>query len=199
MEKKRHIILATGNTHKVTEFDGLLCDLGIRVDSAAVCGGMPEVAENRSDFAGNAELKARALAGVAPANAWVLADDSGLEVEALGGAPGIYSARYAGAGAGDEANVAKLLWALQGMPPERRGARFRCLLCLLREKGGCEFFEGVCPGRVAEEPAGAGGFGYDPVFIPEGYERTFAELGEAVKARLSHRANAVLALRNALS
>jgi len=190
----RRLILATGNGHKVAEFAGLLEGPGRAVESASVCGGMPEVEETGGTFAANARLKAEALAARAPEGAWVLADDSGLEVDALDGAPGVYSARYAGAEASDAANREKLLEALRGMPPDRRTARFRCVLCLIRD-GAVSFYEGSCEGRIAEAAAGEEGFGYDPVFIPDGYDRTFGELGEGVKAELSHRAKAVGELR----
>ncbi|MFP4156520.1 MAG: RdgB/HAM1 family non-canonical purine NTP pyrophosphatase [Opitutales bacterium] len=191
----KELILATGNAHKVEEFAGLLAGLPYKVQSAAVCGGMPEVEETGSTFAENARLKAAALRFAAPSGADVLADDSGLEVDALEGAPGIYSARYAGVQAPDEANVEKLLQALEGMPPAARGARFRCVLCLIGPEHQVEFFEGRCEGRIAMAPKGGKGFGYDPVFVPEGYEMTFAELGESVKQQLSHRAMAVRAMR----
>jgi non-canonical purine NTP pyrophosphatase, rdgB/HAM1 family len=192
------LILATGNPHKVEEFTLLLADLPYTVASARSCGGMPEVEESGRTFAANAALKAFALRERAPADAWVLADDSGVEVDGLGGAPGVYSARYAGAGASDAANVDKLLTALEGLPESARRARFRCVLCLLGPDREAIYFEGSCEGRIAHRPTGEAGFGYDPVFIPEGYETSFAQLGESVKARLSHRAKAVEALRAGL-
>ena len=194
----QQLILATGNPHKVEEFADLLDGLPLEVHSAAVCGGMPEVEETGTTFAENAQLKAAALRRAAPSGAIVLADDSGLEVDALGGAPGVYSARYAGPNASDEANVAKLLQALDGIPQVQRGARFRCVLCRIGPGDQIEFFEGHCAGRIAMMPGGKSGFGYDPVFVPEGHERSFAELGEAVKQKLSHRAMAVQAMRTGL-
>ena len=191
----KQLILATGNPHKVEEFAELLDGLPLEVHSASVCGGMPDVEETGTTFAENAQLKAEALPNAAPPDAFVLADDSGLEVDALNGAPGVYSARYAGPSASDEANVGKLLQALFGLPPAKRGARFRCVLCRIGPGDQIDFFEGHCEGRIATAPKGEQGFGYDPVFIPEGHEASFAELGEAVKHRLSHRARAVQALR----
>jgi XTP/dITP diphosphohydrolase len=187
----RRLIVATGNAHKAAEFAELFADTDLLVESATVCGGMPPVVEDGATFAANAELKARALRAIAPEDAWILADDSGLEVDALGGAPGIRSARYAGEGASDGDNVAKLLGALEGLDASRRTARFRCVLRLLR--GGeaeAKFFDGACEGTIGLEPTGDAGFGYDPVFIPEGYDRSFAELGESIKHRLSHRGRA---------
>jgi XTP/dITP diphosphohydrolase len=191
----KELILATGNAHKVEEFAELLAGLPYKVQSAAICGGMPAVEETGSTFAENARLKAAALCRAAPPGAEVLADDSGLEVDALDGAPGVYSARYAGVQASDEANVAKLLQALEGVPSKARSARFRCVLCRIGPEKQVEFFQGRCEGRIATAPRGKKGFGYDPVFVPEGYEMTFAQLGEAVKHQLSHRAMAVRAMR----
>ncbi len=191
----QQLIIATGNAHKVEEFSGLLAGLGLRVDSAAVCGGMPPVEETGENFGANARLKAEALLLTAPPDAWVLADDSGLEVDFLRGAPGIYSARYAGPEATDRENVEKLLWTMRDVPASQRAARFRCVLCLARAGHEARFFDGTCEGRIADAPSGGAGFGYDPVFIPEGHGRSFGELGEAAKARLSHRARAVEVFR----
>ncbi len=128
------------------------------------------------------------------ANRWALADDSGLEVDALDGAPGVYSSRYAGESADDDANNEKLLRALRDMPV--RDARFRCVLALSSPAGRAQIVEGKCRGRIAIEKRGRNGFGYDPLFIPEGYEQTLAELGPDVKNSVSHRA---AALREALA
>ncbi len=195
------IIIATGNAHKVLEFEQLLTGLGVRVESAAVVGGMPVVEETGQTFAANAFLKAEALRTLAPASAYVLADDSGLEVDALEGAPGVYSARYAGPNASDAENRHQLLAALAGVGAgdATRSARFRCVLCLLGPEGEAQYFEGSCEGSITEAERGKEGFGYDSIFIPEGYSETFGELGESVKHRLSHRANAVLALRDFLA
>jgi XTP/dITP diphosphohydrolase len=123
--------------------------------------------------------------------AWVLADDSGLEVDALGGAPGVFSARYAGPGATDADNVAKLLEALRGMPDEARIARFRCSLALLAPDGCLRSVDGVCEGRIAHAPRGTGGFGYDPVFLLPDRGLTVAELPPEEKNRISHRGQAL--------
>jgi XTP/dITP diphosphohydrolase len=191
----KQLIVATGNAHKVEEFETLLAGCGFKLCSAGICGGMPPVVEDGGSFAVNAAIKARALRAQASADAWIVADDSGLEVDALNGAPGIYSARYAGERASDADNVEKLLKALQAVPTAERRARFRCVLCLIDPDGEEHFFDGVCEGHIAGAPQGASGFGYDPVFLPEGHDATFAELGEVVKAKLSHRARAVQDLR----
>lgn len=190
------LIIATGNPHKVEEFELLLADLGFNVCSAQVCGGMPEVDENGDSFAANAQLKAEALRKIAPADAWVLADDSGLEVDALDGAPGIFSARYAGEDANDGDNLAKLLDALADVPAGKRTARFRCVLCLIDPDGFITHYDGTCEGSMDFKPQGSEGFGYDPAFIPDGYSESFGQLGEDVKSRLSHRARAVQWLRS---
>ncbi len=192
------LIIASGNAHKVEEFEQLLDGINFEVSSAEVCGGMPDVDENGGSFVANAQIKAEALRAIAPKEAWVMADDSGLEVDALDGAPGVYSARYAGEGATDEANVAKLLEALGDLPREQRTARFRCVLCVIDEIGLITHYDGSCEGHIATVPTGDSGFGYDPVFIPEGYNKSFAELGEAVKGQLSHRAKAAEWLKDTL-
>ena len=168
------------------------------VEGAPAVGGMPPVDENAGTFSGNALLKARALQKLAPPSSWVLADDSGLEVQALGGAPGVHSARFAGVGAPDGANTEKLLRALEIIPDSARAARFVCVLALLGPDGREKFFEGECRGRIGRAPAGGGGFGYDPVFFPDGFEKTFAEIGDDVKNKISHRALALRKLFNYL-
>ncbi|MBI5688478.1 MAG: RdgB/HAM1 family non-canonical purine NTP pyrophosphatase [Verrucomicrobia bacterium] len=186
------IYLASGNAHKVEEFRQLASDTGFAVEvfSAREIGGMPPVQEDAGTFAGNARKKARALLPQVPPGAWVLADDSGLCVDALDGAPGVESAYYAGPLGDSRANLAKLVETMQAVPEARRGAHFTCVLCLVASDGREQVFEGICPGRLRREPRGGGGFGYDPLFVPDEEEKTFAELGEAVKNRLSHRARA---------
>lgn len=169
---------------------GVSCE----VLTAAAVGGMPVVEETAGTFAGNARLKAEALRRLAPAGTWVLADDSGLSCDALGGAPGVDSAVYAGPRATDAENRAKLLAALAGVPPGRRGARFTCHLVLLGPAGEDMEFTGHCEGSVLEAERGAGGFGYDRLFVPSGQNRTFAEIPAAEKDALSHRAQAFAAL-----
>ena len=184
------LIIASGNAHKVEEFEKLLKGINFAVTSAEICGGMPEVEEDGDTFAANSQLKAEALRAIAPAEAWVMADDSGLEVDALSGAPGVYSARYAGEGATDETNVAKLLEALADVPVEARTARFRCVLCVIDDAGHVSHYDGTCEGTIAKRRKGDSGFGYDSIFIPTGYNQTFGQLGEKVKGAMSHRARA---------
>ncbi len=190
------IYLATGNAHKLEEFKTIFSQANVaaNIHSAKAIGGMPEVEENAETFAGNARIKARALLQKAPEGAWVLADDSGLQVDALNGEPGVHSARYAGAHGRDGDNTAKLLRALSQTPDGERGAQFACHLCLIAPAGEEHFFNGVCRGHIAHSPSGNGGFGYDPVFIPNGHPRSFAELGETIKNSLSHRGKAATAL-----
>ncbi len=191
------LLIATRNQGKVREFARFLADLPVRLRSLAEFPDISEVAETGSTFSENARLKAYSYA--AQTGLWTLADDSGLEVEALGGAPGLLSARYAGEGASDAARVARLLEELSGKPDEERRARFICVLALtLPPREETWVFIGRCEGRIASEPRGAHGFGYDPVFIPEGYTQTFGELPVEVKQRISHRARAVAEARACL-
>jgi XTP/dITP diphosphohydrolase len=203
------IVLATRNGHKVAEIRGILGG-NVRLLSQQDFPGAPAAAEDAATFAGNAAKKAEGLAAWLAARApaarldrpfYVLADDSGLEVDALGGAPGVHSARFAAgdeagtANSPDAANNAKLLRLLEGVPPEKRAARFRCVLALAAPGQATRLFEGRCEGRIALVPAGAGGFGYDPLFVPDGCDHSFAELGEEVKNKISHRARALARLR----
>jgi XTP/dITP diphosphohydrolase len=183
----RQIIAATGNAHKVEEMQAILAPLGIEVLSAKTAGGMPEVVEDGDTFAANAVKKAVETAQALQRT--VLADDSGLEVFSLGGKPGIYSARYACEGGNDGRNVRKLLGKLDGS--DDRAARFVCVIALASPDGLIGTSEGEVRGRIIHEPRGDHGFGYDPVFVPDGYEQTFAELPGEVKNQLSHRGNAL--------
>jgi len=151
---------------------------------------MPAVVEDTGTFLGNAQKKARALQARLPAGGWALADDSGLCVDSLAGAPGVESAYFAGPKSDDAANLRRLIEVMRDVPDDRRGAHYVCVLVLAGPAGAEQVFEGHCDGRLAREPRGQGGFGYDPLFVPEGYERTFAELGDAIKHHLSHRARA---------
>jgi XTP/dITP diphosphohydrolase len=189
------LFLATGNAHKVSEISRLLAEAGLRVRvcSATEAGGMPPVEETADSFEGNALLKAEALWRQLGEQEWVLADDSGLEVVALEGAPGVRSARYAGPGATDEANRRKLLSELEGVPESGRRGRFVCALALVGPTRR-EVFAGVCAGTIADVEAGSGGFGYDPLFRPTGSRETFAEMPPADKNRLSHRGKALAQL-----
>lgn len=186
------LIIASSNIHKVKELDALFQGvLPFKVCSARICGGMPLVNEDGETFIENAQKKALALMQIAPSDAWILADDSGLLVDALDGAPGVYSARYAGEQANDEQNVDKLLKVLQSVPVRQRTARFNCALCLINPDGRIMHFTGACEGHIAMNATAGAGFGYDPVFIPKGYAHSFAELGDATKSEISHRALAV--------
>lgn len=187
------LYLATGNLHKVEELRSMLAaaSFDLEVHTAAAVGGMPDVVEDQETFSGNALKKARALAAVLPEGSWALADDSGLCVDALGGAPGVYSARYAGEGASDRENLEKLLHALEGVEAGKRSASFRCHLALFSPHGEEHVFEGACHGQIIRESAGSGGFGYDPIFVPDGFDLTFAELTAKEKEQLSHRGAAM--------
>ena len=194
----RELLLASGNAKKLAELERVLAPLSIVLRAPRDVGGLPAVAEDAPTFAGNAVLKATAAARAS--GLWSLADDSGLEVDHLGGAPGVRSARFAGRHGDDAANNARLLTELAGVPSERRGARFVCALALARPGGELEcVLAGQARGRILEAPRGSSGFGYDPLFLfdePDAPHRgrTFAELGPAEKQDVSHRARAVALL-----
>jgi XTP/dITP diphosphohydrolase len=190
------LYLASGNAHKAQEFQSLAdaSGLPLQVFSARAVGGMPPVVEDTGTFEGNARKKALALRQRLPADGWALADDSGLCVDALDGAPGVESAYYAGAAGDSGANLAKLVATMRDIPAARRAAHFRCVLLLVGPDGEAHTFDGRCNGRLLESPRGGHGFGYDPLFAPDGYAESFAELGESVKNRLSHRGRAWAAL-----
>lgn len=225
------LLIATRNEHKVGEIRAILGG-GFHYLTLRDFPGAPAVVEDADTFAGNATKKAVELAkwiaqwpgeGVKDAGQfYVLADDSGLEVDALKGAPGVHSARFAASDAAksknspDPDNNAKLLGLMKDIPAAQRSARFRCVIALtpVLMAGGenaspvcaadefelrTELFDGACEGRIVFAPAGAGGFGYDPLFVPDGQELSFAELGEAVKNGLSHRAKALAKLRQWLA
>ncbi|NLE54175.1 MAG: RdgB/HAM1 family non-canonical purine NTP pyrophosphatase [Lentisphaerae bacterium] len=183
------IVAATGNKHKIAEIQAILAPLGLRVLSANDVGGMPDVVENGETFRDNAVKKA--LAGARALGRTVLADDSGLEVVALHGAPGVYSARYAGEGGNDGRNLSKLLREMTDITDRR--ARFVAVIAVATPAGLVGTAEGEVRGIIATAPRGQGGFGYDPVFVPEGEVETFAELPAAVKNTMSHRGNALKA------
>lgn len=187
------LVLATANVGKQREFAALLSPLGVQLLLSSALG-IDSAAETGATFEANALLKARHAAGASGMAA--LADDSGLEVDALDGRPGVYSARYAGAQATEAENNARLLSELGGVPPQRRGARYRCVLALVRDATDTAplIASGSWEGRIALRPAGNGGFGYDPLFLPEGLEVSAAELPAGRKNALSHRARALAAL-----
>ena len=189
----RRILLATRNAHKTGEVRAILGD-GWIVEDLLAHPELPDVEETGATFAENAALKAVAASRHFP-DGWVVADDSGLEVDALNGEPGVYSARYAGPRADDEANRQKLVrelrTALQANPGRLSTARFRCCIVVARNGEVAGQFDGTVEGLVIPAARGEGGFGYDPLFIPEGYQDTFSELPPEVKNRLSHRGKAL--------
>lgn len=188
--------LASGNAHKVAELQALAraSSVPVVIRSAREVGGMPPVEEDTGTFVGNARKKALALRAVIPAEAWALADDSGVCVDALDGAPGVESAYYAGPQGDPAANLARLVAAMRSVPANRRGAQFRCVLVALGPNGEEKVFAGECAGRLLYLPKGGAGFGYDPLFVPDGYAQSYAELGDDVKNLISHRARAWKAL-----
>ena len=192
------VVDATGNPGKLREIGEITAEFGIKVISKKDAGaGDIEIEEIGSTFEENSFLKAHGVMEAAGADA--IADDSGLAVDALNGAPGVYSARFAGEGASDEENNAKLLRLLVEVPDEKRTARFVCVITLCRTDGTVITAKGECRGRILRAPRGRGGFGYDPLFVPDGYDRTFAELNEEQKNIISHRAIALLNLRKKIS
>jgi XTP/dITP diphosphohydrolase len=195
-EFTNHLIVATRNPHKTREIQRILGE-DFFVRDLSACRETREVAENGKTFEENAILKATAASRQLPG--LIVADDSGLEVDALNGAPGIYSARYAGQNATGKQNVNKLLKELRRTEKAKRSARFRCVIALAREGKLLGTFEGVVEGVIVDAPRGASGFGYDPVFMPRGFNKTFGELSSAGKDDVSHRARALAKLRLWLS
>jgi len=187
------LLIATRNKHKLREIREIFSIPALEIVSALDYPQIPDVEEDGDTFEANAVKKATTLAKAT--GLWALADDSGLEVDALGGAPGVYSARYAGEPVNYEANNRKLLGELQGVPSRR--ARFRCTIALATPDGKARVVDGRCEGRILDAPRGSNGFGYDPVFVPDGYEQTFAEMDSDLKNRISHRARALDAARKA--
>lgn len=192
-EPLRRVVLASANPGKLREFRALLSNLPLDLLGAE---GMPEVEETGTTFAENAELKARAAA--AWSGEWSLADDSGLEVDALHGAPGVYSNRFAGENTTEADRNRRLLELLEGVPDERRTARYRAVVAVASPDGRVWLYEGACEGRIIGEARGANGFGYDPHFLVPDYGVTMAELDPGVKNRISHRARAMAAARQLL-
>jgi len=184
------LIVATRNTHKTREIEQILGSK-LTVRDLTEHPEISEIMESGTSFEENAKLKAIAVSE--RLQGLVVADDSGLEVDPLGGAPGVHSARYAGADASHEKKIARLLDELAKIDAksDQRRARFRCVLAVARGGRVLATFEGVVEGKIAERPRGSHGFGYDPIFIPDGFEQTFAELPEEVKSNISHRAKAI--------
>lgn len=192
---KKELVLATGNQGKVAEFSKLLQGLFENVISLKELDNPPDVIEDGSTFRDNALKKARAIAEYS--GKLTLADDSGLEVDALDGEPGVYSARYSGENATDKSNIEKLLSSLGDNP--NRKARFVCVLALVDSEGEEIVVEGFCEGEILHEPRGEGGFGYDPVFYLPDRGLTMAEVEPEIKNRISHRANALIKLKTELN
>jgi XTP/dITP diphosphohydrolase len=189
----KKIVLATANTHKVIEFQRILNELlpGLVLVKATDFPGVPEIEETGSTFAENSLIKAKAINEFT--NLPALADDSGLVVDALNGAPGVFSARYAGIGASDKANVLKMLSEIKDIEQSLLSARFECAIALVDRSQNLELVvDGQMPGQVIKEIRGENGFGYDPIFVPQGLTKTSAELTDVEKDQISHRG---LALR----
>lgn len=194
------LLIATHNAHKTGEMRAILGSHFDVITDLTELPGMTPPEENGATFAENSAIKALA-ASLAMPDAFILADDSGLEVDALGGAPGIYSSRYSGDDATDASNREKLLreLALPEYANTPRTARFRCAVTIARSGEVIARFDGTVEGRIAETMTGEGGFGYDPLFIPEGHDRSFGELSEEVKNSMSHRGRALENFREWLS
>ena len=189
------IYLASGNAHKVHELQTALDQAGLAVQVLGPdkIGGMPEVEETGTTFEANALLKAHGLQEMADKDFWFLADDSGIEIDALNGRPGVISARYAGEPCDDEANNDKVLEEMREVSERERSCRFRCVLALVG-KDLEEIFAGSCEGVLLQKRRGSGGFGYDPLFLPNESASTFAEISLNEKAKISHRARALTRL-----
>ena len=196
VSETQRIVLASKNRGKIRELNALLEGMGIELLSLYDFLDAPEIEEDGTSFFENSLKKARAVSeytGMA-----VIADDSGLEVDALGGAPGIHSARYSGIGATDEKNIAKLLAEMESVPDGKREASFRCALVLYGTNGEYEAFEGELRGVISRKPSGTAGFGYDPIFVVPDYGMTVAELDPATKNKISHRGKAFARLKESL-
>ena len=192
----RILILATRNAGKIREIAAILAPLGLEIRPVAEYSDVPDVEETGATFDQNARLKALAVA--AATGAWALADDSGIEVDALGGRPGVRSARYAGEPSDDAANNRKLIEELRGVMPERRTARYRAVIAVADPASVLCTAAGTCEGIIQDEPRGEGGFGYDPHFLLPDRGLTMAELPAEEKNRISHRGKALLALLDRL-
>lgn len=190
------LLLSTRNLHKRRELEEILKDLDVEVLTLDEVGISAVIEEDGKTFAENAIKKAGIIAKLS--GCITLADDSGLVVDALDGAPGIYSARFAGENANDRDNNIKLMELLKEVEVPLRTARFVCTIAVCTPEGKVYTVEGRCEGRIGLHPRGEGGFGYDPLFIPEGYDQSFAELGETVKNRISHRGKALQQAREVL-
>jgi len=194
--KIEKLLLATHNKHKAEEFQSMLGDLGVQILTLDSFPQVEEIVEDAKTIEGNALKKAQEvfrLTGIPS-----MADDTGLEVFYLNRVPGVYSSRYAGPEATYADNCKKLLQNLKGVPPRRRGAQFRCVLALVTADAPPVLEEGVCRGVITESPCGEAGFGYDPIFLPDGHKQTFAEMPLEVKNSISHRGRALRKLKETL-
>lgn len=185
----KRIIIATKNKGKIAEFQQLFAKKGVEIRSLLDYDDVPDVEETGKTFAENAILKATTIANMF--HEPVIADDSGLIVDALNGEPGVYSARYAGEEKNDQANIEKVLKKLQGVPFEQRTARFYCTLAVAKPNGDVITVDGVCEGYITKSPIGENGFGYDPIFFVPEKQRTMAQLTKEEKNEISHRAKAL--------
>jgi len=192
----QRLVIGTRNPKKRREIEAILDGLPVELVTLDAFDDVPDVIEDGDTFRANAIKKARETAEAT--GEWAMADDSGLEVDALGGRPGVHSARYAGADQNDKANIRKLLAELEGVPAERRAAAFHCVIALARPGELLFTTEGRLDGAITTEPRGTNGFGYDPVFEVAGLGRTTAELSPEHKNRISHRARALAAFRQRL-
>jgi non-canonical purine NTP pyrophosphatase, rdgB/HAM1 family len=190
INKPSTLLISTYNSGKLREIASLLANLPIELKDLNDLPGITEVEETGKTIWQNAELKAIGYA--LQSNMWSLADDTGLEVAALDGAPGVFSDRYAGEGASDLAKMEKLLHELDNIPNAPRRAQFVCVMSIADAIGSIAFTSaGICDGSIANEPRGTNGFGYDPIFIPDGFDATFGELEDNIKQQISHRARAI--------
>ncbi len=193
----KQLLLASNNADKATEFRSAFAELSITLKTLKDFPQFPPTEEDAPTLEGNAIKKAM--------EAWErtklpsLADDTGLEVFYLDGRPGVYSSRFAGEGATYADNCRKLIAEMKGVAPRRRKAQFRCVLAFVPDGKNVHCVEGVCVGVITEAPSGGGGFGYDPIFLPDGYTQTFAEMSVALKNTLSHRGRAIMAMKKKLA
>ncbi|MFZ1323228.1 MAG: RdgB/HAM1 family non-canonical purine NTP pyrophosphatase [Ignavibacteria bacterium] len=193
----KKILIASGNSHKINEISSIVSDIpNLEMTTLNNFGISLEVEENGSTLEGNALIKAKAVYNLLEMP--VISDDTGLFTNSLNGEPGIYSARYAGNNATYEDNCNKLLDNLKEINDDKLQAEFKCCICLLINLNEYYFFEGICRGKICRSPKGENGFGYDPVFLPDGFEKTFAELNEEEKNVISHRGRALEKLKEFL-
>lgn len=190
------LLLATNNNDKLQELQAILNELPVELVSYDQFPGFPPTVEDADTIEGNAIKKA--TEALRRTGLPAIADDTGLEVDYLNGRPGVFSSRYAGEDATYADNVRKLLHDLRGVPPRRRGARFRCAVAFVPAQGSHHIVEGICQGTILESPRGANGFGYDPIFLPSGFRQSFAEMDASLKNTISHRALALERIKTVL-